>query len=71
MTKFLNANTRKWIYDIVMAVIPLLTILGVFNSEVAAQVMLIAAAVLGTGATVLARANVSPSDAEVSREFKG
>lgn len=53
-----SADTRKWIYDICMAVIPLLVILGVLTSEVAGQVMLIAAAVLGTGSNLLARANV-------------
>jgi hypothetical protein len=43
-----------------MAVIPLLVILGFLNNEVAGQVMLIAAAVLGTGSNLLARANVTP-----------
>jgi hypothetical protein len=51
-----------------MAVIPLLVILGVLNNEVAGQVMLIAAAVLGTGSNLLARANVPKPSSE---EFKG
>jgi uncharacterized membrane protein YjjB (DUF3815 family) len=55
-----SADTRKWIYDVCMAVIPLLVILGFLNNEVAGQVMLIAAAVLGTGSNLLARANVTP-----------
>ena len=73
LTEIFSANTRKWIYDICMAVIPLLVILGVWTSEVAGQVMLIAAAVLGVGSNLLARANVTP-DAAVDKstdEFKG
>lgn len=71
--KLFNANTRKWIYDICMAVIPLLVILGVLNNEVAGQVMLIVAAVLGTGSNLLARANLTPdADASAStNEYKG
>jgi hypothetical protein len=64
-----SADTRKWIYDICMAVIPLLVILGVLNNEVAGQVMLIVAAVLGTGSNLLARANVTPD--KTTEEFKG
>jgi hypothetical protein len=64
-----SPDTRKWIYDVCMAVIPLLVILGVLNNEVAGQVMLIAAAVLGTGSNLLARANVAPS--KPSEEYKG
>jgi uncharacterized membrane protein YjjB (DUF3815 family) len=64
-----SADTRKWIYDVCMAVIPLLVILGVLNNEVAGQVMLIAAAVLGTGSNLLARANVKPE--ATTQEYKG
>jgi uncharacterized membrane protein YjjB (DUF3815 family) len=64
-----SADTRKWIYDVCMAVIPLLVILGVLNNEVAGQVMLIAAAVLGTGSNLLARANVTPE--ATTQEYKG
>lgn len=73
LSELFSANTRKWIYDICMAVIPLLVILGVLSTEVAGQVMLIAAAVLGVGSNLLARANVTP-DAAVDKstdEFKG
>lgn len=65
MDKFFSAETRKWIYDISMAVIPLLVILGLVTSEVAGQIMLIAAAVLGAGTNVLARANVPPKSPDV------
>jgi hypothetical protein len=59
-----STDTRKWIYDISMAVIPLLVILGVLNNEVAGQVMLIVAAVLGTGSNLLARANVPSKESD-------
>ena len=64
-----SADTRKWIYDVCMAVIPLLVILGFLNNEVAGQVMLIAAAVLGTGSNLLARANITPD--KTTEEYKG
>lgn len=48
---------RKHIYRVVIATIPLLVILGVLTEEVAGQVALIAAAVLGVGASSLADAN--------------
>jgi hypothetical protein len=69
ISKLFSANTRKWIYDVAMAVIPLLVILGVLNTEVAGQVMLIAAAVLGTGTNLLARANVTPDNTD--DKYKG
>jgi hypothetical protein len=62
-----SPDTRKWIYDVAMAVIPLFVIIGVINTEVAGQVMLIAAAVLGTGTNLLARANVAPD----KEKYKG
>lgn len=66
-----SASTRRWIYDICMAVIPLLVILGVLNNEVAGQVMLIVAAVLGTGTNLLARANVAVEPVTEEEVYKG
>lgn len=57
----LNPKTRKYIYGIVLAVLPLLVTFGILDDGTAGQVALIAAAVLGVGESALALAN-TPKD---------
>ncbi len=59
-----DTKTRKYIYGVVVAAIPLLVTLGVLTEDVAGQVALIAAAVLGVGTSGLAAAN---TDSEPER----
>lgn len=54
MGEWLDEPTRAWLYRVAVAVAGLLTILGVLSDEVAQQVLLIAAAVLGTGGAGMA-----------------
>jgi len=61
---WLTPEIRSWIYNICAAVIPLLITLGVLSQDVAGQVMIIVAAVLGVGSNVLARVNVPKTSAD-------
>lgn len=54
MSEWLSEPTRAWIYRIASAVAGLLVLLGVLTEDVAQQVLLIAAAVLGTGGAGMA-----------------
>ena len=60
---WLTPETRSWIYNISIAVIPLLVTFGVFDQAVAGQVALIVAAVLGMGSNAVARMNVTKPSA--------
>lgn len=60
----LNPATRKWIYGIVAAGIPLLVIFGVVAAEDTQMWLNFAAAVLGFGAASLALPNTPPSDGD-------
>ena len=53
----LDEATRAWMYRIVTSIIGLLLILGLLAEEVAQQITLIVAAVLGIGEGILATAN--------------
>ena len=57
-----NPATRKWIYGIVAAVIPVLVILGVLTTEDTQVWLNLAAAILGLGAAGLAVPNTPPAD---------
>ena len=59
-----NEATRKWIYGIATAVIPLLVLLGYINDEIASSVTNIVAAVLGTTALGLATANTKAEEGQ-------
>lgn len=48
---------RAWAYGVIAAAVPLLVILGVFSTEVAAHVLNIAAAFLAIGGLSLAARN--------------
>jgi hypothetical protein len=60
----LTPETRRWIYGIIAATIPLLVTLGTITGEVAGQMLNIAAASLAIGGSALAIANVNESDAK-------
>jgi hypothetical protein len=51
-------ETRKWIYGIIAAIVPLLISLGYLTNEAAAQILNVAAAVLTIGGSALAIKNV-------------
>lgn len=57
----LKPETRKWIYGIIAATVPLLVTLGTLTDEVAGQILNILAAMLAIGGSSLAIANVPPT----------
>lgn len=57
-----NPATRKWIYGIVAAVIPVLVVLGFVSGEDTQVWLNLAAAVLGLGTAGLAAPNTPPTD---------
>lgn len=56
-----SPTARAYVYAIVAAVVPLLVLLGVFTTDVAAHVLNIAAALLAVSTTALAARNVPKS----------
>jgi len=58
----LQPATRKWIYGIVAATVPLLISLGTITNELGTQILNVAAAVLAIGSSVLAIKNVPDED---------
>ena len=56
-----NPETRKWVYGIIAATVPLLVTLGTLTDEVAQQILNILAAALAIGGSSLAIANVPPA----------
>lgn len=68
---WLTPEVRSWIYNVSMAVIPLLVMFGVFDQDVAGQVALIVAAVLGLGSNAVARANVVKPTVQGDDEARG
>jgi hypothetical protein len=55
----LKAKTRKYIYGVIGAVVPLLVTLGVLSGDVAGHLMAIAASVLALGGSTLAINNIT------------
>lgn len=55
----ITPEVRSWIYNVSMAVIPLLIALDVLSDDVAGHIALIVAALLGMGSNIVARANVT------------
>lgn len=53
--------TRKWIYGIIAAVVPLFVTLGYLTPEIARELLAVAAAILTVAGSALAIKNV-PSD---------
>jgi len=58
----LHPITRKWIYGIIAAAVPLLVTLGTLTDEVGRQLLNVAAAVLAIGGSVLAISNVPANE---------
>lgn len=56
-----SPRVRTWLYGIVAAVVPLLSVLGIVTPDVGGHVLTIAAAVLGIGTLTLAAVN-TPKD---------
>lgn len=56
---FKQPANRAYVYRVVTTLMPLLILTGVLANDVAAEVVLIAAAVLGIGTPALAAANTS------------
>jgi hypothetical protein len=54
----LTPPVRKWIYGIIAASVPLLISIGTISSELGAQILNVAAAVLAIGGSVLAISHV-------------
>ncbi len=53
-----SPETRKAIYSVIAAVVPLLVVLGLLNEELALPILDVVAAVLTVGGSVLAIKNV-------------
>jgi hypothetical protein len=54
----LDPETRRWIYGIIAATVPLLVTLGTITGDVAQQLLNISAAMLAIGGSALAISNV-------------
>lgn len=67
MSEWLSEPVRAWAYRVIAAAVPLLVILGLVGDDVAQQVLLIAAAVLGTGGAGLAARHTPRRRAEPDR----
>lgn len=61
-----DPKTRKWIYNIITAAIPVLVLLGFVSDEIAASIMNLVAAVLAVGGFQLASANVPDGEDSLS-----
>ena len=59
----LPPRTRKWIYGIIAALVPLLVTLGALSEPLAGQILAVVAAVLTIGGSALAIRNVPEEDA--------
>lgn len=71
MAKWLTPEVRSWIYNVSIAIIPLLITLGVLTDDVARDVALILAAVFGMGSNIVARSNVVKPTALADLDAKG
>lgn len=58
----LKPAVRKWIYGIIAATVPLLIAVGSITSDLGAQILNVAAAVLAVGGSALAISNVPDQD---------
>lgn len=64
----MKPQTRKWVYSIIAATVPLLVTLGSLTDEVAQQILNIFAAVLAIGGSTLAIANVHSEDTDIDED---
>jgi hypothetical protein len=58
----LDAKTRKYLYNVAKALVPLLITLGVLNQNVAGQILGVVAAVLSYAVPDLASKNVNEEE---------
>ena len=54
----LKPETRKWIYGIIAALVPLLVTIGTLSDELASQILSVVAAILTVSGSALAIKNV-------------
>lgn len=54
----MSPQTRKYIYTIVIAIMPILVTLGLFSDQLGAQILNAVTAVLAIGSATLAHKNV-------------
>ena len=54
--------TRKWIYGVIAAVVPLLVAIGILSEELASPILNIFAAILTFGGSALAFSNVPSNE---------
>jgi hypothetical protein len=59
----LKPETRKWIYGIIAAVVPLLVTIGTLSETLASQILTVVAAILTVSGSALAIKNV-PTDSK-------
>lgn len=64
-------EVRNWIYGVGMALIPLLITLGVLTDDIAKDIALILAAVLGFTSNAIAKTNVTKPTALADLDAKG
>jgi hypothetical protein len=55
-------EVRRWIYGVIVAVVPLLTVLNIVSGDVAGHIIAIATAVLGLTGSAMAYRNVPSQD---------
>ena len=55
--------TRKWIYGLIAAIVPLLVVLGILSEELASPILNVFAALLTIGGSALAMRNVPTDEA--------
>lgn len=55
-------HTRKWIYGIIAATVPLFVTLGYLTPDIARELLAVAAAVLTVAGSALAIKNVPPTE---------
>jgi hypothetical protein len=57
----LKPETRKWIYGVIAAIVPLLVIVGILSEELASPILNVVSAILTIGGSALAISNVPTS----------
>jgi len=61
-TKFWTAKRRTWLYSIMVALVPVLVTVGTLTTELATQLLNVAAAVLAVGGGAMALNHITPDN---------
>ena len=59
---FWTAARRRWLYQVVVAAVPLLIAIGFLTPDIAQLVLNVVAAILGVGAGTMALTNLTPDN---------